>query len=228
MASKRPFFMENTKKLIVNISNLSDQTKREKNEDVKKMIDYYNNLTSEIEDRRNRVYENSLTLLLVIITAIALLFSNVNQQRWMFIPMISFFTMLISLIILVCVFFWQNESNYVFKDSSLIEYSNKWKWFYHGNKNIKEINIYNYSTNNSIRHYIDGLNLFLEKYITETTNSELTDNLQQLYLLQVHNYYKNKYYLQLVHIQKWGLISSLLVALITTIFVLKFYIPIVA
>lgn len=45
--------------------------------------------------------------------------------------------------------------------------------------------------------YLKGLHYFVVNYSEETLDSELSDNIQQLYLLQVHNYYKNKFFLRL-------------------------------
>ena len=45
----------------------------------------------------------------------------------------------------------------------------------------------------------------------DQNDEEISNNVQQLYLLQVHNYYKNRFYLQLVRIREWSLYPTLAV-----------------
>lgn len=61
--------------------------------------------------------------------------------------------------------------------------------------------------------YLRGLHAFLENYRVETLDTEIRNNIQQLYLLQVHNYYKNRFYLQLVSVLKWSVYVTLVVAI---------------
>lgn len=44
----------------------------------------------------------------------------------------------------------------------------------------------------------------MESYANATIDKELQDNIQQLYLLQVHNFYKNKFFLRLNKYDLWA------------------------
>jgi hypothetical protein len=57
----------------------------------------------------------------------------------------------------------------------------------------------------TLEPYLRGLEAFAHNYMVEDTDRELVDNIQQLYLLQVHNYYKNRFYLQLIRIREWSI-----------------------
>lgn len=92
----------------------------------------------------------------------------------------------------------QSAFKYPFNNS---EYGNKWKWFYYANPFIKLINPdpfqKEHKNQKNLLPYLEGPHLLIEIYGNETLDKKLHDNIQQLYLLQVHNYYKNKFFLRL-------------------------------
>lgn len=192
------------------ISKLNDNELKNKNKDIISMINYYNSLTDKIEDRRIRIYENTLQYIIVLLTATTLVYSiraNVNTIFYYAILAI-FISQLLSSLIILLVYEIQSKCNYVFKEIS--DYSNKWKWFYYGNQNILKIDIYSKNNpNNTVIPYLKGLDMFIKNYIEENDTIEIQNNIQQLYLLQVHNYYKNRFFLNLINIRFYSIIISI-------------------
>lgn len=195
--------------------NLSADDKKKKGEDIIEMIKYTNSLTDEIEERRNKFYSDSLILLQVSVAALVLLLSSDSSRFLKFISCIAFIPVIVIQLIVIIVYYRQNESKYVFKDKSLENYSNQWKWFYYGNPYTQKISVGLFSkASASVDHYKNGLKYLAEQYIKETDNSKIKSDLIQLYLLQVHNYYKNRYYLSLVKIRKIGMIVYLAILIL--------------
>jgi hypothetical protein len=101
------------------------------------------------------------------------------------------------------------------------EYGNKWKWFYYGSKPLQNISTKTvresktFST--TIEPYLESFRDFINEYRVENVDSEITDNIQQLHLLRVHNYFKNKFFLQLTDIQKQSLVALPITAIIGAI-----------
>lgn len=189
------------------ITQLKDSSKKNKNEDIKQMIKYYRNMLIEVDDRRTRLNDFNLQILLISVTALALLYTNYqkifNGQLgniiYLFIIFILMVFALTSLVSIIC-FSYQSAFKYPFLE--LKEFGNKWKWFYLGNEEILRINtnlnpFSKKNLKNSLEPYLRGLSIFLNNYEKEDLNKEITDNIQQLYLLQVYNYYKNQFYFQL-------------------------------
>lgn len=201
------------------LRNLDDKTLSDKNEDIVSMIKYYNELTNAVEERRNKIYADSLTFVGIIVAAATILCTIANWTDYLVIPIVFFCVQLLVQLTLICKFYIQNDSGYLFNDGQLKPHSNQWKWFYYGNSHIGQINV-NKPDSSSIRSYIDGFKLFADNYLHEDVKSQISSNIQQLYLLQVHNFYKNRYYLQLVKIQRNGFILSIMAAAITVIAVL--------
>lgn len=116
--------------------------------------------------------------------------------------------------ILLIIYIFQSYYKYPFTEYG--RYANQWKWFYKGNEHITKIdrNIFNKSKQleKTKIPYLKGLNFFITNYATETLHDEIKSNAIQLFLLQVHNYYKNQFYLALINIQKIGIlvISSII------------------
>ena len=110
----------------------------------------------------------------------------------------------ISSLITTLVFQFQSWYRYPFL--KLDRFGNQWKWFYYGNPEVLKIDTNPFNRNPDSMHntYMKGLLYYTSKYIDENIDIEITDNVQQLYLLQVHNYFKNRFYLQLVKIWKWA------------------------
>lgn len=195
-----------------------------KNTDVTSMIQYYTGMTNAIEDRRNKVYQDSMTLLGILVSAAAFIIpatvsiaSPPPIVPLLVKTLLSFISCQVLVhIVIVLVYYSQSKMKYAFNDESVAGYSNQWKWFYYGNKHVKKISIGSNSSSN-IQYYIDGLVEFIKNYVNENAVSELKSNVIQLYLLQVHNYYKNKYYLELVTLQHYGFVISLVICVTTFI-----------
>ena len=181
------------------ISILPIEAKKEKNEDIKSMITYYDGMTKTIEDRRTHSAEFAWQSIAVTITAFGIIFA---------LPIISFIKLLILLVLgeITIISFikireYNAQSAYRYPFLKFNEYGNKWKWFYYGNEYIPKINsspfIGEKEKNEDRLNYLNGLKLFINKYSQETLDKEINDNILQLYLLQVHNFYKNRFYLRL-------------------------------
>ncbi|NMC61229.1 MAG: hypothetical protein GYA51_17880 [Candidatus Methanofastidiosa archaeon] len=207
-------------KELKKLLSLSKKQKKKKLEDIKSMIKFYENSTNIIEDRRNKVGELSWQSLLLGLTAIgALSFIKMPSViLWSLILLIAFF--IFSQILKIREFYAQSDFGYPFNLSK--RYSNKWKWFYYGNKKIMNISINPFTITRTykddIENYLEGLDFFIKSYRKETVDVEIKNNIIQLYLLQVHNYYKNKFYLRLVNLEcRWykimGIVSIVLLAL---------------
>jgi hypothetical protein len=187
---------------ISQLSNIGEKELSRKNDDVKRMIDYYNNLTDSVENRRNKIYDFNLQYLAILLTASGVLYSIKDKfADWIWIGVCvllltqTFFAALI-------ITLYEIQSKYRYPFLNLPEYGNKWKWFYYGNPFITKIDrdVMFPSSNdeNTKIPYLNGLEYFVSNYSKENLGKEFEDNLQQLYLLQVHNYYKNQFYLSLV------------------------------
>lgn len=188
-----------------NISALSDEQKNKINNDVKKMIEYYNQRTDQIELRRGRLVEASWQTLTILIAATGLLIASKLSLIIRGPILIIFIIQIIFALLKLIEFQAQSSYNYPFNMSS---FGNTWKWFYYGNPKFTHINLSPFqsvkSNRKNIIPYLDGFHYFLEKFRKESINTELIDNLQQLYLLQVHNGYKNQFYLRIYKYDKWA------------------------
>jgi len=184
---------------LKSLLELDADSKKQKNEDVKKMIAYFNQLTQDIEERRSRLIESSWQTLTILVAASGILIA-IKPPTNIRIPVLVVFSIQIFFSILKLIEYqWQSAYRYPFL--SINEYGNKWKWFYYGNPFITNIDTNPFRKSvkkeKSIYPYLQGLGYFLENYKAETPDSELVNNIVQLYLLQVHNYYKNRFYLRL-------------------------------
>lgn len=207
---------------LIKLETLSDDIKKEKNQEIKKMIQYFNSLTKEIESRRNDIYKNSLQLLAISITAIGLLFSQkTNISSSIFTPIIFTLSTIVIFSIIIGIFY-QVQSYFRYPFLKLNRYTNSWKWFYYGNKSILKISKNpfkkKFNLSNFYKPYLEGLKFEVNKYSTETLDDEIKGNIVQLYLLKVHNFYKNKFYLQLAWLQRTLFFFIVLVLILTLIF----------
>lgn len=214
------------------ITQMNYNSKKNKNEDIKQMIKHYRNMTVEIEDRRTRTNNFNLQTLAISVTALVLLISN--SQKFNIIDLGNIlYNLLFSIIVVLAIssvislVFFQTQSAFKYSFLELKEFGNKWKWFYYGNEEILKINANPFSKkkhwNNSLKPYLRGLSIFLTKYKEEDLNKEITDNMQQLYLLQVHNYYKNQFYLQLTTVWKYSLYIIILLIIFAVVVVIFCY-----
>lgn len=176
------------------LNSLTNEQKRIKNDDIKKMIEYTNTLTSDIENRRSKLVEFSWQTIPILLTATGLLIAF-NLRASILIPIVLLF--LIQFIASLCkLIIYQIQSGFRYPFLYVRKFSNKWKWFYYGNDEIIKIDPIRNKPEN-IEHYLKGLSHFIRKYKDEDIDMEIKDNIQQLYLLQVHNFFKNRFYLQL-------------------------------
>lgn len=193
------------------LRNLPDDVKDIKNEDIKKMIRYYNAMTDKIEDRRNRINSFNLQLLAISITGMVLIISQRADMQLTDLGRFLFGTaiLIISVLIissLILSFLFEKQSLFRYPFLRLEKYgNNKWKWFYYGNKKILEINTNPVfrpkGTEKTLKPYLNGLSDFIFNYKEENLEKEITDNVQQLYLLQVHDYFKSRFFLQLTRVR---------------------------
>lgn len=183
---------------LTDLSNFEEKQKLKLNDDIKKMISYYNGLTEAIESRRNSLIDSSWQTLSLLIASSGVLIVS-KLEFVILVPIILIFgVQIIFAILKLHEYQVQSAFRYPFIKT---KYGNKWKWFYYGNPYISSINPTPFhpkaNSQNSTFKYLEGFHFFLEKYKNETLDNELHDNIQQLYLLQVHNFYKNKFYLRL-------------------------------
>lgn len=194
------------------LGSLDDRAKREKIADVKEMITYYTQATSAVEDRRTKIHSVSLQLLGLSVAAGALvasvqdgLWSNWLARAFLVLALVIGAILFVAAILAALIYEAQSGFRYPFL--KLGEYGNRWKWFYYGNPSILKIGpcpmrSEKGRTSDMIR-YVEGLGFFAEQYRKEDLDGELSDGIIHLYLLQVHNYYKNRWYLQLTSVWKW-------------------------
>jgi hypothetical protein len=116
----------------------------------------------------------------------------------------------------------QSNFNYPFlPPNPPSKFGNKWKWFYYGNDYIRQINTnafrHRKSVTNAFIPYLQGLRDYVKGYKDENGDTEICSNIQQAYLLQVHNYFKNKFFLHLIKIRLWSVHGSVILAVIILI-----------
>lgn len=208
-------------KKLESFKQLDEKAKQQKNTDIKSMIRYYNGMTDKIEDRRIRIHNSTLQLLAICVTGAGLL----TSQYQTIIPVLFWVIMPVLLIqivsSLVSIISYTKQASFRYPFLCLKRFGNKWKWFYYGNKEVLKINtaaiLGSNKFNETLEPYLKGLKNFVRNYREENLDEEISNNVQQLYLLQVHNYYKNRFYLQLVRIREWSLYPT--VAVITGILI---------
>ena len=220
---------------LENLRGVSSTEKDKKNEDIKSMIKYYISLTEKTEDRRNHIYSSALNFITIYLAVLGLIFSLKQYPATaQIIPPLVLSLIIIILIVQIgsCVVIiftheFQTEFNYPFLE--LEEYGNKWKWFYYGNKHILRINtnpLFRKTFSQTTEPYMNGLKTFIHNYTKEKLEEEISDNAQQLYLLQVHNYYKNRFLLQLIKTRLWSMRIMFIIIFIVVVcyYLIKFVI----
>ena len=206
------------------LKKLSDDEKRKKNDNIVSMIRHYIDMSDKIEDRRVRTRSYTLQMLAIWVAAAILLTAfyldkNVEINCIFFGAALALFTGQI-LFCLYSAFIYEKQSGfrYPFLWPQAAEYGNKWKWFYYASKPLQRIStkiVREAKTfGTTIEPYLESYRDFINEYRSEDLDSEITDNIQQLHLLRVHNYFKNKFYLQLTDIQRWSLYAIPLTAAI--------------
>lgn len=205
------------KNSIASIAGLTPSRIEAKNEDSIAMIKYFTERTDQVESRRIRHYEFSVQLFSILVAATGVLITIKGQLGlwfWLFVTILG--TQAIFALITIAIYIWQSGYRYPFLKVKGM--SNQWKWFYYGNEFITKI-VTGKSGNSeeTTTPYLQGLRFHIEKYIQETEVDELASNIIQQYLLEVHNYYKNRFYLQLFNISQWSVIATIIT---TTVFLI--------
>lgn len=217
---------DNVSKELDLLLKIDREEKQKKNEEIISLIKYYRTLTEEVETRRNRIYNFTLQFLVICLTAIGILLSLFNGKSNLFFwgLLIILITFIVFSVLIIIIYEFQSGFRYPFLN--LKEYGNKWKWFYYGNQYILKINTNPISRkcfNQTLEPYLNGLNEFIKNYRKENIDKEISDNIQQLYLLQVHNYYKNRFYLQLTRIRLYLIkFIPIIIVIIVIIYVINF------
>lgn len=197
------------------LKKLKNSEKEEKILDSEKMIAHYISMTNEIESRRTKIYEFSLTILAISLAAIGLLFSQKAQiGNYIFWPIIIGLIIQILFSITIA-YIYNKQTNFMYCFRRIEGYGNTWKWFYYGNSEVLKIDtnpiIQIKKFEKTIEPYLKGLRNFLSNYKNEKINKKLENNLQQLFLLMTHNYYKNRFCRQLINIRNYGFVSSIII-----------------
>jgi len=212
---------------ITSLSKLSIKEKNRKNKDIKSMIQHYLNLTDKMEERRTHIYNFTLQYLIICSTGAIFIFSHKNSidDLMFYLIMAALIIQIIFSVIIIIFHETQSAFKYPFRSG---KYGNKWKWFYYGNKSVSKIETMpvfpSKRPDQTTIPYLEGLKEFIQNYKDETIDKELSDNIQQLYLLLVHNYYKNQFHSKLTEIRLWSIrltVVSLLI--ITIIFIILKY-----
>lgn len=209
------------------VATLDEECKKAKNEDIKSMIRHYIALSDKIEDRRIRIYTIGLQVLTISLTVLGLVltrYENPTRDPLMVTVLLSIATLGLSAFFVGIVFHFQSGFRYPFL--SLKGYANQWKWFYYGNPEVSKIQAnpirhylkskmprinltpirrwFEAADNCDRMHYLAGLEYYSHQYGEEDLDREIKQNIVQLYLLQVHNYYKNRFERQLTNIWKFA------------------------
>jgi len=215
---------------IIALKSLSSDEKRQKNENMISMIQHYMDMSDKVEDRRGRIRNFTLQMLAIWVAATILLTALYLDEN-VDIPIVLFAAALALFIVQILFCFYssllyerQSGFRYPFLWPEAEEYGNKWKWFYYGSEPIQRISTKaireSKAFDNTVEPYLESFREFMNEYRMENLDSEIIDNIQQLHLLRVHNYFKNKFFLQLTDIQKWSLYSLPISAIIGVIIAL--------
>lgn len=223
---------------IEELNKLDDNQKNDIYNETSELIEYYENMSSKAEDKRNSIYAsavNSLNLIIAFLTLVITINVKMINLVPFFIPIYVFAAIsLINELFIIVVYWMQSSCKYISKDNRLKSYGNYWKRFYYGNEEILKIstslkNFFKVSGKNqnnafdedSVNAYLRGLNFMIERYSKETNQEKVEKNIKQLYLMQVLNYYKNRYNMSLTSINNCftgikigGVIISIIIVLI--------------
>lgn len=220
---------ESIKKDIAALLDLPLEAKREKNESIKSMIAYYAEETKAIEDRRNRLAEFAWQSLAITVTASAVVIAL----------SISVFVKGLLLIILGAIiithilklFEYQSQSSFRYPFLEFPEFGNKWKWLSNGSPYLASMKTNPFTWRRSVRedqlNYLQGLEKLVAEYTEETIDTELQDNIIELYSLQVQNFYKNRFYLRLLKYDRYTplIIFIMVLVYVITIVLLSYTSP---
>ncbi len=221
MHDKHNRLSDDIDRLIASLQDLSPQEKRRKHQDVETMIRYYVGLTQSVEDRRNRVCDVTIQYLVVLVAVIGVLAGQrQGMPSWLYVMlMAAVVTQGIFSLYLMYRYEQQSGFRYPFLDYEF--HGNQWKWFYRGNPFFQRLQQQGFIScrdpEQARTMYLEGLRDFVYRYSLESLDSDLASDIKQLYLMQVHNYYKNQFYLELVRLRyesmKWTIGVLLLTAI---------------
>ena len=197
------------------LQSLGHDKKVQKNIDIISMIRHYIDMSDKVEDRRVRTHTFALQMLAIWVSAAIVLTSlyldeNVKINPIFFVASLSLFIGQI-LFCLYSAYIYEKQSGfrYAFLWPEAEGYGNRWKWFYYGSRSLQRISTetirQSKTFDTTVEPYLESCKEFIGKYAAEDLPDEIVNNIQQLHLLRVHNYYKNKFFLQLTEIRKWSL-----------------------
>lgn len=216
------------------VKQLSKEKKKTIYEETTHLIEYYEKMSSEMENRRTDIYKQSVSKISILIPVFTTLI-GINFKFpscvLLIVPLYVMFSIsIINAIIIMVVYMLQSQSKYISKDVRLNDYGNYWKRFYYGNPDILKIDTSvkkfwrytGYSNSNAydekmVNAYVDGLAFTLKNYATESIDDMVEKNIIHSYLLQVHNYYKNRHQMTLAKINQTCLLINGFATLFTII-----------
>ena len=197
---------------------LTDDVIKEKLSDSKEMIGIYLKQTSDIESRRNNLANTNLTRLAASIALFGFLVKFDLPQSSIIALLLGLGVIVVLSLNFFHIYIKQSQFRYPWSGQDT-DHANQWKWFYYGNKYINEISFTPEAENKNKdwEAYLRGLKFFLSRSCGETSREALQSSLYQQYLLQVHNGYKNKFYLQLANLENTTLVSSVFVGMLVIV-----------
>lgn len=207
------------KENIRKIGELDDAKKKEIYNETTNLIEYFERMSSEMEKRKESIYNQAVTKISLLLAFIAVVIGLQQKNSDLFLyfsPIYVFCAGSIANSIIICNAYWkQSQSKYVFKDQRLQKYGNYWKRFYYGNQFILNIdattennkngsgeNLKSKYNDKSVMAYLQGLNYEILQFSSEKQTEMTINNIAHFYMLQVHNYYKNRQHMELVEINK--------------------------
>ncbi|MEO0198410.1 MAG: hypothetical protein ABIM18_03925 [candidate division WOR-3 bacterium] len=182
------------------------------------MIEFQTSLTQDVERRRENLYHFTYLLLGGGVAIYSWLFNKVPSSFICYFLAIPY---LVPLIFVLILFEVQSGYFYVTKeidrDRNYNVYGNQPNWFYYGNKEILKIKtslvyslpFFRNKVTGNLDAFLSGLRKSVEEFRkdAESVDVRLEKAIKQFYVLQVHNYYKNRFYLQLNAVRRtWCLL----------------------
>lgn len=221
------------------LDKLDEEKKDEIYKETSDLIKYINSLSLDMDRRRVTIYDDSvkkLSLVVALASVLITLNAKFSELTLFLIPLYTFLlASSIGSLIIMFMFWMQSQSKYIFKDRRISHLGNSWKWFYYGNPHTLKIKIRYLRQNResaqsldgeydtkSVDEYVQGLMYTMKGYIDESigATSKVRANIQQLYLMQVHNYYKNRQHMQLASFNERLLKVTLVLVIISIIVVI--------
>jgi hypothetical protein len=210
---------------LKSLRNLRKAEKVRTNQDILRMIDYYQGITEKEKDRLTNLYNFALQILVICIAGVSLIIAIRNHIPGILSWMATAIFSIQILASVLMVYVHERQSGFRYPFLKVPEFGNKWKWFYYGNDYIRRISTNAFfrtrNIDKTIKPYLKGLSLYLDNYKHNKIEDDIVDNIQQAYLLQVHNYFKNRFFLSLIRIRLWSVnITFIVVALLLLFYIL--------